>query len=79
MFFSIMDKNNLEYPYQPYIQIWIQNPLTPPLTLVEGIIGYAQQDVSINDYHTTKYRINELTKFIMLTPRINLHTEHQTL
>ena len=50
MFFSIMDINNLEYPNQSFIQILIQNPLNHPLTLVKGIIGYAQQDVSLNDY-----------------------------
>ena len=48
--FSIMDTNNLEYPYQPIIQILIQNPLNHPLTLVRGIIGYTQQDVSLNDF-----------------------------
>ena len=64
MFFSIMDINNLEYPYQSFIQILIQNPLSHPLTLTKGIIGYAQQDVSINDYQTTKYRVNELTEFM---------------
>ena len=62
MFFSIMDINKLEYPYQSFIQILIQNPLHHPLTLVKGIIGYAQQDTSLNDYQTTKYRINELTE-----------------
>ena len=35
-----------------------------PLTLVKGIIGYAQQDISLNDYQTAKYRINELTEFM---------------
>ena len=33
VFFSIMDINNLEYPYQSVIQILIQNPLNHPLTL----------------------------------------------
>ena len=64
MFFAIMDINNLEYPYQSLIQILIQNPLNHPPTLVKGIIGCAQQDVSLNDYHVTKYRINELTDFM---------------
>ena len=59
-----MDINNLEYPYQSFIQIRIQNPLKHPLTLFKGIIGYAQQDVSLNDYQTTKYRINEITDFM---------------
>ena len=64
MFFSKMDINNLEYPYQSFIQILIQNPLQHPLTLVKGIIGYAQQDISLSDYQTTNYRINELTEFM---------------
>ena len=64
MFFSIMDINNLEYPYQSFIQILIQNPLSHPLTLMKEIMGYAQQDVSLNDYQTTKYRVNELTEFM---------------
>ena len=68
MFFSIMDTNNFEYPYQSIIQILIQNPLNHPLTLVKGIIGYAQQDISVNDYQTTKYRINELREFMVLIP-----------
>ena len=53
LFFSIMDINNLEYPYQSFIQILIQNPSNHPLTFVKGIIGYAKQDVSLNDYQTT--------------------------
>ena len=64
MFFSIMDTNNLEYPYQSFIQIIIPIPLNHPLTIVKGIIGYAQQDVSLNDYQTIKNRINELTEFL---------------
>ena len=52
--FPVMDIINLEYPYQSLIQILIQNPVNHPLTLVKGTIGYAQQDVSLNDYQTTK-------------------------
>ena len=59
-----MDTSNLEYPYQSFIQILIQNPLHHPLTLVKRIVGYAQQDVSLNDYQTTKYRKNELREFM---------------
>ena len=59
-----MNVNNLEYPYQSFIQKLIQNPLHHLLTLVKGIIGYALQDISLNDYQTTKYRINELTEFM---------------
>ena len=71
MFFSIMDINNLEYAYQSFIQFLIQNPLNYPLTLVKGIIGYAQQDVSLNNFQTTKYRINELTEFMdALAPKL---------
>ena len=64
MFFFIMDINNLEYPYQSFIQKIIQNPLDQPLSLVKGIIGYAQQDISLNGFQTAKYRINELTEFM---------------
>ena len=59
-----MDINNLEYSFQSFIQILIQNPLNHPLTLVKGIIGYAQEDVSLNDDQTTKSRLNELTEFM---------------
>ena len=59
-----MDINNLEHQYQSFIQILIQKLLSHPLTLTKGIIGYAQQDVSINHYQTTKYRVNELTEFM---------------
>ena len=55
---------NLEHPYQSFIQILLQNPLNHPLTLKKGAIGYTQQDVSLNDYQTTKYLINELTEFM---------------
>ena len=64
MFFSMMDINNLDYLYQSFFQTLLQNPLNQPLTLVKGIIGYAQQNVSLNDYQTTKYRINELLEFM---------------
>ena len=52
MFFSILDINYLEYTYQSFIQILLQNPLNHTLTLVKGIIGCAQQDISLNDYQT---------------------------
>ena len=64
MFFSIMDINNLENPYQSFKQKLIQNPLSHPLTLTKGLIGYAQQDVSLNDCQTAKYRVNELIEFM---------------
>ena len=64
MFSSIMDMKILEYPYQSFIQILILNPLNHPLTFVKGIIGYAQQDVSLNGYHPTRYHINELTELM---------------
>ena len=56
-----MDINNLEYPYQSFIQILIRNLLNHPLTLVNGIIGYALNDVSLNNYQTIKNCIKELT------------------
>ena len=43
------------------MQIIIQYPLNHALTLVKGIIGYAQQYSTLNDFQTTKSRINELT------------------
>ena len=46
--------NNLEYRYQFFIEILIKNPLSHPLTLVKGLIGYAQQDFSLIDLQTTK-------------------------
>ena len=64
MLFSIMDTDNLEYPYQSAIQILIQNPLIYHLTLVKGLNGYPQQYISLNDFQTTKYSINELTEFM---------------
>ena len=77
MFFSIMDIINLEYPYQSFIQILIQNPSNSPLKIVKGIIGYAQQDVSLNDYQTRKYRINELTE-IMDAYTLNYPTQSRS-
>ena len=59
-----MEVNNLEYPYQSFIQMLIQNPLNQPLTLVKGLIGYAQQHISLADIQTTKYCVNELTEFM---------------
>ena len=64
MVFSIMDINNLEYPYQSFIQILTESPLNHPLSLLKGIFGYAQQNISLNDFQTTKYCINELTEFM---------------
>ena len=55
-----MDINNLEHPYQSFIQTFRQKSLNHPLTLVKRLIGYAQQDVSVNDLQTMKYRIDEL-------------------
>ena len=65
-FFAIMDINNLKYPCQSFIQILMQSLLNCPLTLVKGIIVYAKQDVSLNDYQTTRHRVNELTEFIFI-------------
>ena len=61
MFFSIRDINNLEYPYQSFIQILIQYH---PLTLIKNLIGHAQQDFSLIDIQRKKYRNNELTEFM---------------
>ena len=59
-----MDINNLEKPYQSFIQILIQKPLNHSLTLVKGLIGYAQQDEPLTNLQTTKHCINVLTKFM---------------
>ena len=59
-----MDIKNPEYPYQSFIQILIQNPLDHPLTLIKGSIVSAQQDTSLKDFQTTKYRVNELRDFM---------------
>ena len=59
-----MDIRKLEYPFQSFIQIFIQNPLNCPLTFGKGIIGYAQLDISLGDLQTTKYRFYELTEFM---------------
>ena len=48
-FLSIMDINILEYPFQYFIQVLIQSLLNHPLTLVKGLNGYKQQDVSFKD------------------------------
>ena len=64
MFFSITDINNLEYPYQSFIHVLIQNLLNHPLTLLKALIGYAQQNISLTDLQTMKYHINELTEFM---------------
>ena len=41
-----------------------EKPLNHPLTLVRGTIGNGKQDISLNDYQTSKYRINQLTEFM---------------
>ena len=64
MFFSTMDITNLEYHFQFFIQILIQNLLNHPLTLVRGLIGDTQQDVFLINLQTTRYRINELTEYM---------------
>ena len=79
-FFSIKEVNNLEYPYQCFNQILIQNHLDHPLTLVKGLIGYAKQDTSLKDFQTTIYRVNELTDFMDAHTSIYLtHGTSETL
>ena len=41
--------------------------------MIFGPTGYAQQDISLTDLQTTKYRINELTEF-MEAYTSNYHT-----
>ena len=45
--FSIIEIYNSEYHFQSLIQILFQNPSNQPLTLVKGLVGCAQQDVSL--------------------------------
>ena len=62
------------FPYNGYKQSRISSSIiypnintksfTSPVNIGKRIIGYAQQDISLNDYQTTKYRINELTDFM---------------
>ena len=59
---NIMDFSILKFYFKPFIQIPIQDPLNPPLTIAKGLIGYAQPDISLINLQTTRYRINELTK-----------------
>ena len=54
MFFSVMDIDNLEYLFQFFIQILIQNPPNCHLTLGKEHIGHAQQYISSTNYQTTK-------------------------
>ena len=44
---------------------------------MKGIIVYAQQDVSVNGYQTTKYRVNEITEFMHAYNSTILHKGHQ--
>ena len=62
--FYLVDTNNVDYPYLSFIQNIIQNLLNLSLTLVKWLIGYAQKVVSLIDFQTTKYCINELTKLM---------------
>ena len=41
-----------------------KNPLDHQLTLIKGSIVSAQQDFSLKDFQTTKYRVNELRVFM---------------
>ena len=80
MFYSIMDINDLEYPFQSFIQILIQNPLNHQHTLVKGLFGYALEDVSLIDLQTTTYCNSELTAFMdALIPILQntFHMAHQ--
>ena len=75
-----MDINKLEYPFQSFIQIFIQKTLNRPLLLVKGLIAYAQLDISLADLQITKYRFNELTDFMDAYPSNYLtHGTSETL
>ena len=60
----IIEINNLEYAFQIFIQILIQNLPNHPLKLIKVLIGYAQQVISLIDYQTDFYRINEITEIM---------------
>ena len=59
-----MNIDNLEYPYQSFSSNINIKPLNHPVTIMKGLIRFAQQDVSLNDLQTMKYCIKELTEFI---------------
>ena len=69
MFFSIMDINILENSVliSHKTSNLTQNPLNNLFTLKKGLIVYAQQDISLTGYQTTKYGINESTEIKMLS------------
>ena len=56
-----MDINDLEYPYDPFFKYFFRSFESPN---VKELIGYAQQDISIINLQTMKYRISELTEFM---------------
>ena len=59
-----MDIDNLEYPFQFFIEILVQNPLSHPLKLTNALVGYSQQDVPLKDYQTTMLRFNKDSEFM---------------
>ena len=72
-----MQINNLEYSFQSFFQIFIQNCLNHPLTLVKNLFGYAHRDISFIDLQTTKHCNNELTEFMDAYIEKILHTVRQ--
>ena len=52
------------WQFQSLIQILIQNLVNQPLTPDKGLVGYAQQDVSLTDLQITIIRVSELTDFL---------------
>ena len=80
MFFSIMNIDNLEYPYLSFVQILIRNPINHPLTFMKRLIGFAQQDVSLSDLQTMEYCINELKEVMgAYTTNYLTHGKSETL
>ena len=64
MLFSIMDIVNLENPFQFFTQLLIQKLLNRPFTIVSGLNGNEQQDISLIYFQFLSYPINELREFM---------------
>ena len=75
--FFNMDTNIPESPFQSFKQNLTTNPLNHPITLVKGLIAYAQHDVSLTDLQTTTCRINEF-KEVLDAYTVNYLTDGQS-
>ena len=59
LIFFLKDINDLERPSQFSGRILIQDLLNHSL-IFGGLIGYADQDICVIEYHKTKYRAKEI-------------------